>query len=83
MCCLFFQQITHQLLNFSKNLIRLINRAYKTMLIKETKHSKHIVGAESTSMAAGAVSMKNLTKCETARKLKKELIRLIICIYKW
>ena len=29
-------------------------------------------------MAAGVVSLKNLTKCETARKLKKELIRLYV-----
>ena len=29
-------------------------------------------------MAAGAVSLKNLTKCEEVRKLEKELIRLIV-----
>ena len=28
-------------------------------------------------MAAGAVSLKNLTKCEEVRKLEKELIRLM------
>ena len=31
-------------------------------------------------MAAGAVSLKNLTKCEEVRKLEKELIRLNIIL---
>ena len=31
-------------------------------------------------MAAGAVSLKNLTKCEEVRKLEKELIRLNVFI---
>ena len=31
-------------------------------------------------MAAVAVSLKNLTKCEEVRKLEKELIRLYISI---
>ena len=32
-------------------------------------------------MAAGAVSLKNLTKCEEVRKLEKELIRLQITLF--
>ena len=31
-------------------------------------------------MAAGAVSLKNLTKCEEVRKLEKELIRLYVIV---